>query len=238
VYVLADCRASSFYNFVFLLQIIDGIDQSAWNSDPMIVQSFQQAVAQSCEDEGVLYNDVWVTAVITSPHSILLPQSAQRTLRSADTQASTSSVLVAYLIQQEIQNFFFSYNAVTNISSSLTTAVEEGYFTAYLQGFAAANGANALLAASSSTIDVLSDTPVPSSAPVTKSHSSKLSSGSIAAIAVCCSICTIVFCLLLCCSAREEISRAPVAASEAELSKLNPTAAEQGHSQSNSEHKE
>jgi hypothetical protein len=210
VYVLADCRASSFYNFVFLLQIIDGIDQSAWNSDPMIVQSFQQAVAQSCEDEGVLYNDVWVTAVITSPHSILLPQSAQRTLRSADTQASTSSVLVAYLIQQEIQNFFFSYNAVTN----------------------------ALLAASSSAIDVLSDTPVPSSAPVTKSHSSKLSSGSIAAIAVCCSICTIVFCLLLCCSAREEISRAPVAASEAELSKLNPTSAEQGHSQSNSEHKE
>jgi hypothetical protein len=186
---------------------VTGINSVIWYSDDAISICFLEAVAQSC-GHGIVYSDVVITDVVDMTRA-----AAKVSLRASSVwpwmaaQSTTDeSITVSYVISQAVRDFNSSESAYKTISAALITAVEEGYFTAYLRGFAQIMGVDSLAAASSTQIHVLSFTPTPTMRPTGRSKAG-LSSGSIAAIAVCSALGFGVFGMLICCSAREESSK-------------------------------
>jgi hypothetical protein len=187
------------------------MDSSTWAADTEISITFQQAVAAACL-HGVTYNNVIVTSVtnIITVNQAHREDSFSQTLflrAPVRTEATTTSVLVSYVVSQMIQGYNSSTEAYLAVTEALTSSVSSDEFTAYLQAFALQNDVDSLSLATCSSITVLSYTSAPTLGPT--AHSQKdtsLSTGAVAAIAVCAVLGFSVFCLLLCCSAREESS--------------------------------
>jgi hypothetical protein len=148
----------------------------------------------SC-DHGINYFDVLIIKFLDDPGF----------LRSA-TATQDSAIVVSYQISQLVRNYSSSYTAYQDIVDSLSEAVADGYFTAYLRGFADIMDINSLAEASSTELLITSFTPAPSLSP-TRPPKPQLSSGSIAAIVICSVFGCCLFCGFLCLSSREEIMR-------------------------------
>jgi hypothetical protein len=185
-----------------------GFNSKLWYSNPYIDIVFQEAVAESSEN-GVYYRNVIITDV--SDETLKASSIPSRFLRGLaffgiEALPTLPSVKIGYVISQVVRDFNNSISAYNSISRTLRTSVEEGYFTAYLRGFAKILGVKELYDVSSSEVTVLSFTSAPTLSP-TRLPKEKLSAGSIAAITVGAFIGFLLLIFLVRCSAQEEKSK-------------------------------
>jgi hypothetical protein len=191
-------------SFPCILQVLYGINVTVFESDPYIAICFQEAVAQSCQN-GIYYEDVVIMELVdvsTSSSDVSTGRSRLR-IEASVPHPSGPAVQVMYVISQIVQDYNSSLKAYNRITIALSMAVKQGYFTAYLRGFADILGVDELEDCSSYQVTVLSFTQAPTYAP-TSSPKIGLSDASIAAIVICTCFACGIFGLLVCCSAREE----------------------------------
>jgi hypothetical protein len=179
-----------------------------WSADSNAELSFQETVAQICEQYGVRYDGVSISYVEDAKSAVVKINSASYQWQIEESiliQDSSSSVVVAYTVVQEVYGFNSSDAAYLGISSALASAVSSGYFTAYLRAYADINGVTALTSASSTALTILANTATPTTSPTAHpNESTSMSVASIALIVVSVIVGIGICAMLVCCVAREE----------------------------------